>query len=172
MACRAERAGVKAWRIVLRKFGGNRRSAFAGLSGYAVDGRWHSEGRRLDYTAESLSLAILERVVHYKRFDALQPHVLYTLDMPESAIARVPTPPEGWDSEDPSPAAQAIGNVWCDEERSPALLVPSAVTPGEHNLIVNSHHTDWRWEWVVSGPQGFAFNVRLAEIMQRKPKLT
>lgn len=160
---------MKAWRIALRKFGGTRKAAFGGLSGFSADGRWHSAGRRLDYAAESLSLAILERVVHYKRFDALEPHVLYVLDIPASAIEKAPAPPKGWDAEDPDPAAQALGNMWCDEDKSPALRVPSAVTPGEHNLIVNSHHPDWRWEWVVSGPQVFAFDARLAELMKRPP---
>jgi RES domain-containing protein len=103
--------------------------------------RWHSAGRHLDYTAESLSLAILEQVVHYKRFDALESYVLYALDIPESAIEKVLICPEDWDAEDPTASAQAVGNAWCDEERSPALLVPSAVTPGEHNLMVNARHS-------------------------------
>lgn len=157
---------MKAWRIALRKFGRTPRAAFGGLSGFSADGRWHSAGRHLDYAAESLSLAILERVVHYKRFDALEPHVLYVLDIPESVIEQAPEPPQGWDAEDLSAAAQAVGNAWCDEERSPALQVPSAVTPGEHNLVLNSQHPDWRWDWVVSGPQPFAFDARLAELMK------
>jgi len=158
---------MKAWRIALRKFCRNRKAAFGGLSGFSADGRWHSAGRHLDYAAESLSLAILERVVHYKRFDALEPHVLYVLDIPESAIGKVGTFPESWDAEDPSPAAQSVGDAWCDEEKSPALLVPSAVTPGEHNLMLNSRHPDWRWDWVLSGPQALAFDARLAALMKR-----
>lgn len=86
-------------------------------------------GRHVDYAAESLSLAILERLVHYKRFDGLEPHVLYELDVPESAIETVTAPPARWADEDPSPDAQAIGNAWCDEQRSPALRVPSSL-PG------------------------------------------
>jgi RES domain-containing protein len=163
---------MKAWRIALRKFAKRRQTAFAGLSGFSADGRWHSAGRHLDYAAESLSLAILERLVHYKRFDTLEPHVLYTLDIPETAIDRVHHLPESWDAEDPLPAAQAIGDAWCDDEKSPALLVSSAVTPGEHNLMVNSHHPDWKWEWVTSGPQAFAFDARLAELMRRSGPLT
>lgn len=157
---------MKAWRIALRKFGRNSKAAFGGLSGFSADGRWHSAGRRLDYAAESLSLAILERLVHYKRFDALEPHVLYVLDIPESAIEEAPAPPTDWDAEDLSPVAQAVGNAWCDEQRSPVLRVPSAVTPGEHNLMVNSDHPAWRWGWVVSGPQVFAFDARLAALMK------
>lgn len=161
---------MKAWRIVLRKFGRTSRSAFGGSSGFSVDGRWHTAGRHLDYAAQSLSLAILERLVHYKRFDALEPHVLYVIDVPDAAIKNVPVLPHGWDGDEPLPGAQAIGDEWCDERRSPALRVSSAVTPGEYNLIVNSRHPDWRWKWVISGPQVLAFDTRLAELMERSQR--
>lgn len=135
-----------------------------------MDGRWHTAGRNLDYAAQSLSLAILERLVHYKRFDALEPHVMYVLEVPDAAIESASAPPHGWDGEEPAPPAQAIGDSWWDERRSPALLVPSAVTPGEYNLIINSRHPDWRWKWVTSGPVTFAFDARLAELMKRSQK--
>jgi RES domain-containing protein len=136
------------------------------VSGFSVNGRWHTAGRHLDYVAQSLSLAVLERLVHYKRFDALEPHVLYAIDVPDAAIESVPMPPRGWDGEEPMPAAQAIGDSWCDELRCPALLVPSAVTPGEYNLLINSHHPDWQWKWVTSGPVKFTFDARLADLME------
>lgn len=88
------------------------------------------------------------------------------LDIPESAIEKVVAPPDGWDAEDTLPAAQAVGNAWCDEQRSSAMLVPSAVTSGECNLMVNSHHPAWRWDWVTSGPDPFAFDARLARLMR------
>lgn len=161
---------MKAWRIVLRKFGRTSRSAFGGLSGFSVDGRWHTAGRHLDYAAQSLSLAILERLVHYKRFDALEPHALYALDVPDAAIERAPAPPHGWNGDEPIPAAQAIGDSWWDERRSPALLVPSAVTPGEYNLMVNSRHPNWQWKWVISGPVSFVFDARLARLVEQSQK--
>lgn len=158
---------MKAWRIVLRKFGKTEQEAFSGLSGFSADGRWHSWGRHLDYAAESLSLATLERLVHYKRFDALEPHVLYSLDIPSSAIDVVHMLPPGWDGEDPLPAVQAIGNTWCDRQKSPALLVASAVTPGEKNLLINSRHPEWRWSWVIAGPRKFVFEPRLKDMVKQ-----
>jgi RES domain-containing protein len=44
------------------------------------------------------------------------------------------------------------------------LRVPSCVTPGEHNLLLNSRHPDWDWSWVVSGPHPFQFDVRLLNL--------
>jgi RES domain-containing protein len=159
---------VKAFRIALQRYAPNKRDAFSGLSGFSTDGRWHTKGRNLDYCAESLSLATLERLVHYKRFNALEPHVLYTLDVPEGAITSVSTPPARWnDPADLSAAAQAMGNRWYDDGVSPALLVPSAVTPGERNLIVNTHHKEWRWKWVIAGPTPFAFDNRLTPFLKR-----
>lgn len=158
---------MKAWRIVLKEFGRTRRDAFSGLSGFATDGRWHSHGRHLDYAAESLSLAILERVVHYKRFDELAPHAVYVVEVPDSAVAPLRQPPKGWDGVEPLPAAQALGNAWCDGADSPGLLVPSAVTPGERNLMLNTRHPKWKWDWVIAGPTPFAFDPRLLELMTK-----
>jgi RES domain-containing protein len=142
------------------------------LSGFSVDGRWHTAGRHLDYAAQSLSLAILERLVHYKRFNALEPHVLYVVDLPDAAIECAPVPPKGWDNDEPVRTAQALGDRWYDERRSPALLVPSAVTPGEFNLIINSRHSEWQWKWVTAGPVSFAFDARLTELTERSRKPT
>lgn len=156
---------MKAFRLALARYGVDARMVFSGLSGLSTDGRWHSAGRRLDYAAESRSLATLERLVHYKRFDHLEPHVLCIVDLPDAAIRDLPSLPPGWDGADLSPAAQALGNAWCDHLESPALRVPSAAMRGEFNLILNSGHADWSWSW-VSGPEPFSFDPRLGELLR------
>jgi RES domain-containing protein len=155
---------VRAFRIALQKHGATTREVFSGLSGYLADGRWHTRGRYLDYGAESLSLAVLERLVHYRRFDDLQPHVLCTLDIPDTALVELPSVPSKWDSIDLLPAAQALGNAWCDGKVSPAMRVPSAVTAGEFNLLLNARHPAWRWSWIAA-PVPFAFDARLRDLV-------
>ena len=155
------------FRIALKSFGATTKTAFNGLSGFSAEGRWHNLGRYLDYAAESRSLATLERLVHYKRFDSVAPHVIYIVDVPNEYIETVLKSPTGWDGDDLLPAAQKLGNDWCDRNNSPALQVPSAVTPGEHNLMLNSRHPDWDWKWVVSGPLPFEFDARLVDLLRR-----
>jgi len=156
---------VKAFRVALRRYGRSREAAFSGQSGFGTDGRWHTRGRLLDYAAQSLSLAALERLVHYKRIDALLPHVRYEIEVPDALIATLGREPAGWNGADLLPAAQALGDQWYDGGRTPALRVPSAVTPGELNLIVNAHHAAWDWKWVVSGPVAYRFDPRLVELL-------
>jgi RES domain-containing protein len=151
---------VKAFRIVLQRYGATARETFSGTSGYLTDGRWHSKGRYVDYAAESQSLAILERLVHYKRFDALAPHVLYVVEVPDAQVEVCTELPKGWDGPSLLPAAQKLGNRWCDEGLSPAMKLPSAVTRGESNLLLNSKHPAWKWAWVLQR-KPFVFDGRL-----------
>jgi RES domain-containing protein len=127
---------VRAFRIALLRYGNSAREVFSGLSGFMVDGRWHSRGRYLDYAAENRSLAVLERLVHYKRFDQLEPHVICALSIPDELVTDLPSRPAGWDGADLLPAAQALGNEWCDRQTSPALRVPSAISEGEQTRAV------------------------------------
>jgi RES domain-containing protein len=151
------------FRIALKKYGATAREAFDGSSGYHADGRWHSRGRYLDYAAKSRSLATLERLVHYKRFDCVAPHVIFALEIPNEHVDTILAPPRGWDGDDLHPDAQAIGDKWCDKGSSPALQMPSCVTPGEHNFMLNSRHPAWRWNW-VSAAVPFAFDAGLSAL--------
>jgi len=157
---------MRVFRIALTKYGATAKAAFNGQSGYSADGRWHTRGRYLDYASGSRSLATLERLVHYKRFNFLEPHMIYELKIPDEHIETVLAPPPGWDGDDLLLAAQEIGNRWSDNARLLALRIPSVVTCGEHNLMLNSRHPAWDWNWVVSsGP--FDFDNRLADLVKK-----
>jgi RES domain-containing protein len=61
-------------------------------------------------------------------------------------------------------AVRKVGNGWHDEMKSAALMVPSAIIPGEFNFLINSRHPDWRWAW-VSNPVPFVFDRRILELL-------
>lgn len=159
---------MRGFRISLAAYTASVREAFSGISGFKYSGRWHSSGRHLDYAAESLSLATLERLVHYKRFDALAPHVLTEIEVPDSAIVILESPPLGWEDLDPPRSVRAVGDEWYDSLASPVLLVPSIVSKGERNLLINSRHPLWDWTWVKGGLAPFSFDGRLQELFKGK----
>jgi RES domain-containing protein len=155
---------VKIYRLALARYASDKRQVFSGLSGFVVDGRWHSRPRLLDYASQSVSLAALERLVHYKRLDGLAPHVFCSADLPEPCILRLKSPPSGWNALESASAVRKVGNGWHDEMKSAALMVPSAIIPGEFNFLINSRHPDWRWAW-VSNPVPFVFDRRILELL-------
>jgi hypothetical protein len=49
------------------------------------------------------------------------------------------------------------------------MKVPSVVTRGESNLLLNSKHPAWKWAWVLRRTP-FVFDGRLREIMEATSK--
>jgi RES domain-containing protein len=46
----------------------------------------------------------------------------------------------------------------------PALRAPTAITPGEWNVLVNPLHPKFSLKWVVSGPDTYTFDARLLPV--------
>ncbi len=100
------------------------------------DGRWHSRGTRVLYSAENVSLAALEILVHSSG-----------KKIPSRVVTQIVVPDEvtienaDWIE---LPASRAFGDRWVREKRSAALRVPSiAVDKMEFNFIFNPTHADF-----------------------------
>ena len=108
----------------------------AGLSG----GRWNQPGVQVIYTAASLSLAMLERLVQWKDLEetvfieAIVPHDVAIEDL-------MAAPPANWRAMH-SPEAARAGGAWAASGRTALLRVPSVVVPREANYLVNPLHPD------------------------------
>lgn len=83
------------WRICEATFA---ESAFNGEGASIVGGRWNSKGRRMVYTAEHLSLAILEVFVHLNVptverdfFVAIKAEIPSNMDVEYMTIDRLPS---------------------------------------------------------------------------------
>jgi len=51
--------------------------------------------------------------------------------------------PRNWDRLPPLEATQKIGDQWLQEGKFAILKIPSAVTPEEHNFLLNPLHKDF-----------------------------
>ncbi len=132
-----------AWRLVHEH---HLASAFSGEGARLAGGRWNSEGFPVVYTAGSLSLALLEIIVHLEFKEALRLFKAIPVAVPESAMTAVDPValPAGWNGPVPHPATQLTGNRWLRSGSSAVLRVPSAIVPIESNLLINPAHPDFQ----------------------------
>jgi RES domain-containing protein len=134
---------ITAWRIVKAK---HLKAAFSGEGARIYGGRWNSVGIPLVYTSETISLAVLELVVHVNEMDLLlRKFVKIPVSFDESMVQVFPREklPKNWNDLPPTEATQRIGNKWFREGQYAVLKVPSAVTPEEHNFLLNPIHKDF-----------------------------
>lgn len=135
-------------------------SAFAGTD---APGRWNEPGTRLVYASESRALAALEHAVHAREAEADPDLVAVAAELPDDvAVERVLASdlPEGWDAPEGHPELRRLGTAWAASGRTPVLAVPSAVVPGDRNLLVNPTH-----------PAGVRLSVQHVEPFRLDPRL-
>lgn len=98
------------------------------------------------YCAGTLSLATLEVLVHLENPGILSRHFrFFEIGFPEEILSSMEAPalPANWREESMIPVTAAMGDAWLREKESAVLSVPSAVTPGEINYLLNPRHTDF-----------------------------
>lgn len=148
------------WRIA--------RAAHQALDGEGArlnGGRWNTEGVAVVYGSESLSLAMLEYLVHID--PALIPDDLIAMEVvlpDDPALGAVVDPaqfPAGDWRTYPAPEWQAeLGDLWVEDATFLWLAVPSAIVPEEHNVLVNPRHPRMGDVRTV-GTRPFRFDRRL-----------
>ncbi len=131
---------IRAFRLCKTKF---LASAFSGEGARLNGGRWNSPGLVVVYTSSSLSLATLEVLVHLEDPEAFARLFSWVpLEIPEDCVERVNTNTlaPGWSSDETNSASQSVGDKWLRTMRTSVLEVPSVVTPGEWNYLLNPSH--------------------------------
>lgn len=95
------------------------------------------------YTSSSLSLATLEVMVHLEDSDAFARLFSWVpLEIPADCVEQV-NPHQlapGWLSDETNSSSQTVGDKWLRSMRTAVLEVPSVVTPGEWNYLLNPAH--------------------------------
>lgn len=155
------------WRITTARFV---KTAFSGEGARLYGGRWNPKGHEVVYTAQSQALALLELMVqddplraNYVLIPAYLPN-----DLAETHID-IDQLPEDWRTMGARGELQAIGLAWLQSARTAVLNIPSAVVPGERNLLLNPRHPEF-CRITQGEPQSLQTDTRLLR-NQGKPGL-
>ena len=151
---------MRVWRICRKPF---IKDALAGRGGLFTSGRWHTVGRTIVYTSESLALAALEVLVHVDRDLVPSDLIQIEIDIPDELEILgivVKELPKNWRSYPAPPSLQKRGNAWLVEGLAPVLQVPSSLIPEEANFLLNPQHANAHRFEIISTKR-FAYDSRL-----------
>jgi RES domain-containing protein len=144
------------WRIVKAEYGEN---MFSGDGACEFGGRWNSQGTRVAYTSECLSLAALELLVHLDPKSVKNRFVCACAEIPEDMLIEAVEK----NLERKSPIElKAIGDIWINSQSSAVLSVPFVVVPQEKNYLLNPLHDDFQ-RIIFNRPQEFHLDPRLVK---------
>jgi RES domain-containing protein len=135
--------------------------AFSGEGAMRIAGGWNSAGTRMVYTAESVSLATLEILVHMAS-PSIPAYVMIPCYFHEALVEEVDIAklPENWNADVSPPELRQIGDRWARARVSPVLRVPSAVITVEFNYLLNPEHPDFT-SVDIGEPRPFVLDRRL-----------
>jgi RES domain-containing protein len=116
--------------------------------GAAIKGaRWNPVGVELIYTAINRSLAMAEVAVHFTLATVPDDYVMLSLFIPDDISIQKKDPsdlPANWNAFPHPSSTQLIGDNFVAESKYYILQVPSAVTQGDYNLLINPRHPDFK----------------------------
>ncbi len=149
---------MEVYRLSLKKFA----EPLSGKGAATKGGRWNSPGIEVVYTAANRSLAMAEVLVHFTLATVPSDYVMSTICIPDDVPITKIAPRElstVWNTVPPPVSTRKIGDNFIAENRFCLLEVPSAVTQGDRNILINPRHPDFKRIKVVQ-VEKFLFDKR------------
>ncbi len=134
---------MRVWRLCRAA---HRARAFTGDGARGYGGRWNPPGVAIIYTSATLSLAVLESLVHTEATTLPDDYIAVPTELPDTIEITERDPkslPAGWREPIDRESLQAIGAAWVDAGETAVLSVPSAIVPEERNYLLNAAHTEF-----------------------------
>ena len=151
---------MRTYRVCKRQ---HAKTAFSGTGARYYSGRWHHAGTAVIYTSGSLSLMMVEALVHFDHDLAPTRYVVFDIDIPDHlklqhvAVADLQKNWRQW----PQPRGlRDLGTGWAEAAKTVGLVVPSAIVPEEQNVILNPAHPDFV-KIQIGSMRAFRFDKRL-----------
>ncbi len=133
---------MEVFRLSRRKFA----DSLSGKGAATKGGRWNSTGVELIYTAANRSLAMAEVAVHFTLATLPPDYVMITIFIPDQISMRkvnLSDLPADWNTFPHPVSTQLIGDRIVAENKSCLIQVPSAVTKGDFNILINPNHPEF-----------------------------
>lgn len=115
--------------------------------GAAIKGaRWNSIGVELIYTARNRSLAMAEVAVHFSLATLPEDYVMMTILIPDELSSKLIAEeelPSNWKDFPHPVSTQRFGDDFVFENKHCLLIIPSVVTKGDFNVLINPNHKDF-----------------------------
>jgi len=132
--------------------------------GAAIKGaRWSPIGIELIYTAQNRSLAMAEVAVHFTFATLPEDYMMITINIPDEIKVKQLSEadlPVNW-KEFPHPiSTQKIGSDFVSENKYCVLIIPSVVTLGDFNVLINPNHKDFT-KITITKIEKFPFDKRI-----------
>jgi RES domain-containing protein len=150
---------MEAYRLSREKFAGKLSGKGAAIKG----ARWNSAGVEIIYTAANRSLAMAEVAVHFTLATLPVDYVMITIFIPDDISLQklnVTDLPADWNIFPHPATTQAIGDKFISVNKDCVLQIPSAVTQGDYNLLINSNHPDFKKIKIIV-TEKFPFDKRI-----------
>jgi len=134
---------MEAYRLCREKFSTN----LSGIGAAMKGARWNSIGVEMIYTASNRSLAMAEVAVHLSLATLPEDYMMMTIHIPDDMSMKrlnVGDLPIDWNKFPHPSTTQIIGDRFIFENLHCVLQIPSSVTEGDYNLLINPHHIEFK----------------------------
>lgn len=150
---------MEAYRLSREKFAATLSGKGAALKG----ARWNSIGVELIYTAGNRSLAMAEVAVHFTLATLPEDYMMITIFVPDDIPVQklnIADLPADWNTFPHPSTTQTIGDQFVADNKFCILQIPSAVTRGDYNLLINPNHPDFKRIKIITADK-FPFDKRI-----------
>lgn len=150
---------MEVFRLSKKQYAGS----LSGIGAAMYGARWNSKGTELIYTATNRSLAMAEVAVHFSLATMPKDYLMLTIFIPDKiAIQHLPEEklPIGWNTFPHPHNSKVFGDDFVREGKYCLFKVPSAVTLGDYNMLINPHHPEFQEIKIVEAVP-FPFDRRL-----------
>lgn len=150
---------MQVYRLTREKFANTLSGKGAAIKG----ARWNSAGVEIIYTASNRSLAMAEVAVHFTLATLPIDYMMTTIFIPDDIPLQrliLTDLPKDWNAFPHPQNTQTIGDTFINNNKYCILEIPSAVTQGDFNIVINPHHIDFTRIKILSNEK-FPFDKRI-----------